>query len=251
MSLLNQRLWLTVLSMSLGLTLLTPPPPADARVKFVPPSGLGVPGRRVPGGSRGNDCISRGTPLTALVPQSNVGLTTSATPTVFFYLPRTSASMLELALRDSKTGTVYRNSYKTIAKSGVVGFRLPTQLAVGRSYKWSFSIVCNPSDRSLNTFVEGSIQRVSAPQLLKRINQAPVPERVALFAQAGIWQDCLTALAELRRDRPADAKLKADWEALLSGTGVGLDQIVRTQAPIVLVQDVSQSLVMNPSASVR
>ena len=48
-------------------------------------------------------------------------------------------------------------------------------------------------------------------------------QRVALYAQAGIWQDALTTLGELRVRQRQDAALATDWKDLLDS--VGLDNI--------------------------
>ncbi len=45
-------------------------------------------------------------------------------------------------------------------------------------------------------------------------------QRVELYAANGLWYET-TALAELRRDRPGDAEIAAEWKELLKSIGLG------------------------------
>lgn len=228
-----------------GLIWLAPGVPAMAEIKFKPPKGIGAPGRRLPGGSRGETCVPKAPPLIALVPQSNSGLTTVANPILFFYIPKTTAPRLELTVVNEQSKKVYQQSYQPSNRAGVVGLRLPRNtLTVGEPYKWSFSIVCNPTDRTSDLIVAGAIQRVDDPILKRKLATAPLQQRATLYAEAGVWYDSLAALAELRSTRPTDARLEADWEALLAAEGVALTQLARelTQAPLLQGPNAPQPL---------
>lgn len=191
------------------------------------PLGLGVPGRRVAGAVRSpSNCLSQSQHLTAIVPKSNIGLTTTGHPILFFYIPQTSAPMLELVVRGEDQEPAIKQSYKPSGKAGLVGIPLTaTSLEIGKEYRWFFSVVCNPKERAQDQVVEGAIKRIPLqPQLATKLQNATMQERLNLYANAGIWQDTLTTLAQLLSLNPNDGELKADWKALLASEDVGLTQ---------------------------
>jgi Domain of Unknown Function (DUF928) len=203
----------------LGLSFLIPFTAAEARIKFNAPPDLGVPGRRVPGGARTQDnkCFTQDkSVLTALVPKSNKGVkTTSANPTLFFYVPQTSKS-LELVMRDENKQE-FKQTYEGNPKAGIVGIPwTKTSLKVNQSYRWYFAIVCSPKERSKDQVVDGAIKRVQLePSVMAKLKNPTAQERATIYAEAGIWQDSLTTLAQLLSNNRDNAALKADWRALL------------------------------------
>ncbi|MEC4815617.1 MAG: DUF928 domain-containing protein [Scytonema sp. PMC 1069.18] len=235
------------------LSFLLPLTSAEARITFKAPENLGdAPGRRVAGAARDRKyCIldNDNERLTAIVPRSNIGLTTEDKPVLYFYVPQTSKqAKYELVVQD-KSGEFVKQTYKPSGKSGIVAIPLTkSSLKVGEEYRWYFAVVCNSDARSTDEVVRGSIKRVQPQdQLLTKLKSATPQERVTLYAQAGIWQDSLNALAQLRSSRPTDAELKADWEALLTGEGVGLDKEEKSpgklvHAPLLLGQEAPQPL---------
>lgn len=205
------------------------------------PSNIGIPNRRTPGATRGG-CTqeikpltaptTQMNPLTALVPEMDPQLTTEGKPVFFFYIPQTSAQELELAMLDENDNLLGKNTIKPPIKPGIVSISpsadmLPLQ--VGKTYHWSFSVICDREDRSGSLVVQGSIQRITPdPNLTIELKKAKPQERATLYATAGLWQDSLATLAELRRDVPKDPEVKTDWEELLKS--VGLEQFA--QQPI-------------------
>ena len=67
---------------------------------------VGAPGNREAGAARSDTCASTASSsgLTAIVPTSNVGLTTQAYPTFFAYIPANNAVRTEFRLMDEETG---------------------------------------------------------------------------------------------------------------------------------------------------
>lgn len=227
-NLVKKRLWIKILSTAFGFSLLFPYASAEARrIAFNAPTGLKVPGRRVVGGSRSTlRCISENnTKLTALVPESNIGLTTSANPVLFFYVPQTSGSTLELVVQDEKQKFV-KQYYKPSGNAGIVAIPLnKMNLEVGKQYRWFFTVVCNNRERSKDLVVDGAIKRIQPQQqLITQLKSATLQERANLYAQNGIWQDALASLAQLHSSRPNDPQFKADWKSLLTAEGVNLEQ---------------------------
>ncbi len=246
-SLYKQRLWSKLLFVVFGLSSLIPFTTAEARITFKAPEGLQVLGRRIAGGSRAlqEKCFSGQNPLTAVVPNSNIGLTTQANPTVFFYVPQTSAT-LELVFKDQDKE--YKQIYKSSEKGGIVSIPFnQVSLEVDKVYRWSFSIICNPKERSKDKIVEGAIMRVqTVPQLASKLATTASPqERANLYAEAGIWQDSLASLAQSLSSNPSNRELKAEWEALLTSKSVGLDNLV--SEPLLPSQQKPQVITTNPS----
>jgi len=185
----------------------------------------GAPSNREGGASRSSYGSSKET-LIALRPETNVELTLAKYPTFFVYLPPSSAETAEFALLDENDRDVYRTTFATSKASGVVSLSLPAfanlkPLEAGKAYHWYFSLIHNPEDRSKDTVVEGWIQRVEpSPTLGRELEKATMRDRVALYANSGIWYDALATLAELHRSQPNDPTLSQAWEKLLGSAGL-------------------------------
>ncbi|MBD2204751.1 DUF928 domain-containing protein [Calothrix sp. FACHB-1219] len=188
----------------------------------------GIPGRRVGGGTRG-ECYSNAGKLMALVPENNLVLTQQAYPNILFYIPQTSKpTAIEFVLKDDKRQLVYEKTFtkdasETKTDSGEVinlmsldSQSLP-ELRINQKYHWYLSIICDRENRANDIVVHGWIQRVAVDKnLAQKLERASVLERTHLYAQAGLWQDALATLAELRYNQPRDTKLAASWTQLLN-----------------------------------
>lgn len=201
--------------------------------QYQPPLGIGKPTRVDGGGTRsgpGSSCLSPGKPLMALVPSSNFGATVAAYPTFFVYMPALSPQRaplpVEFVLQDKNDNEIYKATFKTSGKPGIVTLTLPSQagllpLEVGQDYKWSFSVICQSADRSRDMAVVGWVRRVELnPTLSTQIKQASPQKQVELYAEAELWQDALAIVAQLRRDKPTDSAVAADWAKLLTAAGL-------------------------------
>ncbi|MGC9526897.1 MAG: DUF928 domain-containing protein [Limnospira sp.] len=239
-------------ALSLGLLLNGTPPgraqPArngserpQASMAFEPPPGQGMPSRTAAGGSRGT-CPSAeqlGESLTALVPNlirsqeigpDLRGYTVEPKPVFYFYLPAADGVEAAFSLKDEDGQDVYQMSVPIPDKTGIVGVKLPEDapaLETGKTYRWSFGIVCQSADGEKVpevVFVSGDIRRIEPDgTLAQQLAQADPVERAALYARHGIWFESLATLAALRQERPEDVTLASRWEELLNS--VGLDAI--------------------------
>ena len=197
---------------------------------------MGIPGRRVGGGTRGPEEGLSQKPLVALVPDNNQILTVAETPTFFFYVPKTQTpQMVEFVLSDENDQTIYETKFATKGDSGVIGVSLPANgtiktLEIGKTYRWYFAIIPPSGDRTADIYVNGSIQRVNPPDTIaSQLKNSDPLNRAALYAGNNFWYDAIATVAELRRDRPNDAAVAAKWAELLKT--LKLDNIV--QEPIV------------------
>jgi Domain of Unknown Function (DUF928) len=210
-----------------------------------------ISGRRTGMGSRDN-CPAVTTALTALVPLQEEqkvskqtdkpisaivgGLTTSERPTFWFYVPYTQelTASAEFVLQDSLQNDIYRNAIALPPKPSVIGVSLPSNasLQVGKTYHWYLKVLCNQQQiESVPIYVEGDIQRVNLDfRMMQQLETAADPQqKVAIYAQEGIWFDSLTMLAQMRQKNPHDVSVASDWQSLLRS--VNLDNVAT--APLV------------------
>ncbi|MBD1826974.1 DUF928 domain-containing protein [Microcoleus vaginatus GB1-A2] len=215
------------------------PEPSESRPKsqqlgaawnsFQPPE-QGVPGRREGGGTRGLECPTATTALTALIPQSTMGQTLSAKPTFFYYLPVPLDKTVQFELADERDKTLYKKSFHMVtSRAGVVSVSLDSDdnapaLEVGKNYQWYFTIKCNPKNSTTDdVLVSGWINRTAlAPTVKTQLDRSPDRRaKLSIFAQQGLWYEYLATLAQLRIESPSDASLAIEWSAVLNSVQLG------------------------------
>jgi len=196
--------------------------------------------------SRGATCGLNGQPVevTALLPKTNeaelstkkeieVEKTVSAHPTFLIHVPQTSAKNAAFLMKKKISATedeiVYEQNVALPETPGIVSISLPADAAaleVGQSYNWTFQVVCDPTDREKDLTVEGAVQRIELDSsLANKLQQAEPRDRPGIYAEAEIWTDALSTLADLRKANPNDQQLQDDWNDLLNS--VGLDTIAQ------------------------
>jgi hypothetical protein len=196
---------------------------------------VGTPRRREGAAVRGG-CDRIAEKPVPLLPTTEPVLTAAKYPTFFVDLPKSSAKEAELFLLSSdKEREVYKTTVTLPHKPGIVSFSFPADgtmppLEVGKNYYWQLSVVCGSQDQEEYMLIEGPVQRVELnPNLVDKLKKAPPREHPAIYAEAGIWYDAITSLAQLRRSSPNDSTLAADWAELLKS--VGLDAVA--QIPLI------------------
>lgn len=181
-------------------------------------------GRRKPASSRG-PCSPGDETLTALTPETNIGLTTKAHPTFFVYMPQTPVTSAAFVLIDEENQRqIYATTFAVPESSGIVSISLPDgvpPLTVGKDYHWYVSLICDPQDRAGDIYVDGWVRRI-APEsaLINRLQKASPLTRVTLYREQGIWYDALEVLAEAYRLSPDRAALVTKWQSLLRSVGL-------------------------------
>jgi hypothetical protein len=211
------------------------------------PSGTGQPPKTRGAGSR-NDRLcpqdaptnpgdSAATPLalTALVPSNQEGLTWAERPTVWVYLPETSARRMVLSVREEGSRSHSQRFLPITGESGIVGIPLDENappLEVDKSYQWAVVLVCGDRPSPNDPFVTAWVRRVVPSG--KMNNPQNALERAVWYGEQGIWHDALTALAEARRSalrssaslsQPVDPALAKIWADFLTQPSVGLGAI--------------------------
>jgi hypothetical protein len=210
------------------------------------PSGTGQPPKTRGAGSRndrhcpqdvptspGNSATAL--PLTALVPSNQEGLTWAERPTVWVYLPQTSARQMVLSVREEGSRSHSQRFLPITGEPGIVGIPLDENappLEVGKSYQWAVVLVCGARPSPNDPFVTASVRRVVPSSKMNTPQKAL--ERAAWYGEKGNWYDAMTALAEARRSakrsnaslsQPVDSALARIWADFLTQPSVGLGAI--------------------------
>lgn len=161
------------------------------------------------------------TALTAMSDTDNSQLTTSNHPTFFFYIPKTAEPIqsLKFVLRDEADEPLYTKNFKTPPQGGIFSIKVPDNhsLQTGQKYTWILSANCPNSGNKSELSLTGAIKVVKDDNLSDAIQQTSNPiEQVMLYAASGIWENAITILADLRRQKPNDPTVQDYWEQLLT-----------------------------------
>ncbi|QSV65140.1 MAG: DUF928 domain-containing protein [Dolichospermum sp. DL01] len=207
------------------------------------PKRVGVPPGKRSGGAVRGDCPKSAISLTALVPATREGLTfvektVSPYPNFWFYVPYTesfpssSGRRLEFVLLDDSENIFYQATYylpqkrSSVKTGGIISVPMPQiiePLQEGRRYRWVFSVICNPSNRSGDATVNGWIEHVPINQALNnQLNGKLNLERIGgNYAAQGIWYETVGTLAKLLRDEKSpNSELQRNWISLLESVGL-------------------------------
>ena len=211
---------------------------SDARAQtFEPPTNNPAPTTTIGGGRRSNDgqCLkdrdaqprddktkkSLEQELTPLLPLNKFGLTISANPTFFAYIPKTTAIAVEFTLENAQGKGIAHKTVTLTSTPSIVNVQFEkTPLEVGKEYKWLISVICETGDPE-DTFAEGIIRRIQPEStLLSKLEKATAIERVSLYAKFGIWHEAIAGLVNLRLSQPNSPELKTSWLTLLKSTNL-------------------------------
>ena len=205
-------------------------------VVFIPPKNA-KPKHTTGGASRNQGKCpqdsSRTNPnLTAVIPAQNKGLTIQATPTLLVYLPDTSAqkaffSISEVVTNQQSSNNHYQTFLPIQKKSGVIQLVLPEdapKLEIGKTYKWSFALVCNSILKPDSPRVQGLIERVRDNQdFALQLETATSLEKAVFYAKEGLWYDFTTNFVKAYHTQPNN--LADIWQDLLNSEVVGLEEL--------------------------
>lgn len=163
-----------------------------------------------------NDVVTNES-LTALIPIKGKVNAAINQPTLWFYIPFSSASKLsaELILQNKQGKEVARSASISLPnKPGILSVRLPKPLTQNTPNRFFFSVSCDVSGSRRTLEVSGSINWVKPnATLLTQLKQSQSLEQtVNLYVQAGYWSDTLSLLATQRDKNAQAAKL---WTELL------------------------------------
>jgi hypothetical protein len=191
------------------------------------PSGMGTSGSTSKGGANHDRCLYTTEELLALVPTSTeTGIpylepVLTGYPTWWFYVPYAGNGRLqaEFVLIDSAETILPEEAIVITVPStpGVMAVSWPETeppLSPGKTYRWVFSIRCNPTNRSGDATVNGWVQRATpdeAAALMADLSEAQNPYQV--LADSLYWFDLLAELNTLESTDPQ--RFSPLWDGLL------------------------------------
>lgn len=194
------------------------------------PRNIGGPRSTAGGGVRGNGnetCIEGESPLTSLMPTHEIVKTVKLNPEFFMYVPQNTADLGEFVIVDGNGNDVYLSTFELSEAPGVVKLSLPANinLEIGKVYDWQFSLICDPSDRQTDVFVQGQIQPTElTEEMQSQLDQAQPLDQVQLYVDQSLWNEAVSLLAQFRNSNPTE------WQGLLKY--VGLENIASESLPI-------------------
>ena len=193
------------------------------------------PGTLSKGGGNRDLCPYTQEKLTAIVPVTPEGSsylekTISERPTFRFYVPYdiNAGLQAEFILKDTNEKAVYTTTFPLKSTPGIMNISLGKgqELKVRQRYRWVFSVICNPDNRSGDATVNGWIQRVSEKDvLITDPAKMPDKERLNVYANSLLWFDTLDTLFALQQTYPEETEYKAIWKSLLKKVGLSGDTI--------------------------
>ncbi|MEM9089698.1 MAG: DUF928 domain-containing protein [Cyanobacteria bacterium P01_F01_bin.53] len=171
-----------------------------SRAIFMPPRE-GAPRNTATAGSRDeNWCIGDHTPMRALMPAENYGLTFAARPTIWVDMPATRAEQVVL-LFQTEGGEPHAQNTLAIPASqenGMAAFQLPATtpaLVVGQPYRWSLAVICgqalNPSDPLFNGWVTRTER---SPQAERILTTTTPTEQISWLGSQGYWYEMVSLM---------------------------------------------------------
>ena len=203
----------------------SPPPAATGGVVYKPPQ-FGKPAQTVGGGSRGT---TEKVPALFVVTPDHVGQTSSAQPSLFWFVDQVPDASLriEFTLFDEEgVEPLVETTLVAPKRVGIHRVRLAdygVQLSPGVEYEWSVALILDPNERSKDIVATGWIDRVEPPdQLAARLETEGGGGIAAVYADEGLWYDAVAALSDQIDRNPADAGLQQQRADLLRQ--VGLDE---------------------------
>jgi hypothetical protein len=198
-------------------------------------SGSGAPINRVAGATRGQkSCLNQDACLIALLPETDPDLlmTTADYPILLFYVPQTSAQVIEVRFLDQSLTQLYKTSVKLPNRAGIVSVNLANlknakgeglpPLQLEQQYQWDCSLTVDVEDRSKDLTVNGTITRARLnPELAEMLRQAPPSDRLSLYATNNLWYDLISTLYRERKANPNNPQLVKEWTAILQSINLG------------------------------
>lgn len=192
------------------------PPSSFAKTKetYRPPDGKVRRQARKAGGSRGCNLPLNDT-VTLLVPQDHTATTVSDRPIFFWYLSQQLSSPLRFTLLEPGKKPIFTKELSP--EPGIVALKLPQNsdpLEVGKTYRWTVTIVCNPRKPSKNLFAQAWIERVPSPTSKTFAENTANTSCSVEYGQAGIWYDALSCNYTRLIENEADFSSPQFWSLL-------------------------------------
>ncbi|MEZ4331149.1 MAG: DUF928 domain-containing protein [Myxococcota bacterium] len=166
--------------------------------------------------------------ITPLAPTDHVGLTTRASPTLYWHLSAPTTSRVELWLFEGDEPLpVAKHALPAPVRAGLHAASLASlgvTLAPDIDYRWLVVLVHDLAHRDRDVLVERPIRRIRpAEQAAERSSPDDAAQRARVAASQGLWYDAFDALAAARDAQGDEAALRADRRDLLAQVGIAVE----------------------------
>lgn len=149
--------------------------------------------------------------LDALMPKNNIGTTLAPNPTMVWFIPEDKAQEAEFYKarfyifdQDSRDEH-YLATFKIPKGPNIVKLELPyLELKPEINHAWKLEIYCD-YDKEKSAFMMGKLIRQELDESLEvqlQQQEEESLEKVAIYAQAGIWNEALLGIIALRKEHP-------------------------------------------------
>lgn len=206
---------------------------SNEQSSYRPPKGKVRAQARKAGGSRGCNLPLNNT-VTLLVPQNHTATTVSERPIFFWHLAEDLSLPLRFTLLEPGKEPIFLQ--ELTPKPGIVALKLPQSsppLEIGKTYRWTVSVVCNRKKPSRNLFAQAWIERVSLPTSSKLGQKDDNLVCNTKYAQVGIWYDALSCnYDQLVQDRHNLNSDSSEFWSLLEE--IDLNNIVKKRPTVNL-----------------
>lgn len=189
---------------------------------YTPPKKF-IPRARVGGELRGTD--GNEPEVQALVPD-HVGLTSSKTPVLNWFLSKTTPHEVRFTLVDNKlVRPLYEAPIQKPKKAGIYSIRiqdLGLALEPGVQYRWYVSVIRDSLSPSQDIVAGGVIERCELNDCIVVMDARLTCsiQSVIENARAGFWYDAMGCLCNLIDASPTDEKLRRLRAGLLKQVGL-------------------------------
>ncbi len=201
-----------------------PPPKKTVMIPVYKPPLRGAPASRIGGGTRGNE--HNNVQLTALSPD-HTGLTTMASPTLYWHATAQSNYPLEITIVNEQTlETVLEVQNGNAIKPGINKINLAEhgiELQTGIEYRWFVTLVPDQNQRSNDIIASATIKRINAPATLTaRLADNKHSARPVIQAEEGIWYDAIDGLSKMIPTNTGSSEAARQRSELLEQVGIQL-----------------------------
>jgi hypothetical protein len=167
---------------------------AERAIQFKPPQ-LGAPNARIGGGTRSigkllNQPQFTGTEQVQLLAASQTGLTSRATPTLYWYASSVPPYTIEITIQQGGNQPLLKKNIGIIRSAGIQAIRLAdygVTLANEKDYTWSVALVSDPAQRATDLIANATIRYETPSTALTDIAQ---------MQATGYWYDAVAQLVE-------------------------------------------------------
>ncbi len=182
----------------------------------------GAPSGRIGGGTRGPGAEPQ--ILWALAPD-HTGLTVQEQPVLCWFLSEPTRHPVEFTIIEARAAKpLVETQVAQSAQPGVHCIRLADfgiRLKKDVQYEWFVALVADPKQRSKDIISGAEILRVDLQAGVKtRLERAGTTKAPLVYAEAGLWYDALTALADLIAGKPGNSIHRRQRASLLRQVGL-------------------------------